>query len=326
MGGARLLTRTIAERPERVAAAAQGADDARRRRRIGRADGGPRASAQSDDRGHGDRLRRRRPAQAGDAQPRSQGARDDGRDRRDPRPHLARRGRDRDPVGARAPCAAKVVAACRERGIAVRTLPTVFELLRGGVQLTRQLREVQVEDVLGREPVVMELDRVGAYVEDQVVLVTGAGGSIGSELLAPDLPGQSEAADPARPLRGRAVPDRPRADRAVAFQPRRGRAGRLQGGRPDARGDAALQARRRLPRRRLQARAADGGEPARGRPQQRDGYPDHSRDRRRRRRPALRLDLDRQGGQPAHGDGRLEGDGRVDRRVRRASATPIPGS
>ena len=77
---------------------------------------------------------------------------------------------------------AKVVAACRERDIPVRTLPTVFELLRGGVQLTRQLREVQVEDVLGRDPVVMELDRVGAYLEDKIVLVTGAGGSIGSEL------------------------------------------------------------------------------------------------------------------------------------------------
>ncbi len=77
----------------------------------------------------------------------------------------------------------KVVAACRERDVHVRTLPTVFELLRGGVQLTRQLREVQVEDVLGREPVLMELDRVGAYLEDKVVLVTGAGGSIGAELV-----------------------------------------------------------------------------------------------------------------------------------------------
>ncbi len=76
----------------------------------------------------------------------------------------------------------KVVAACRERQIPVRTLPTVFELLRGGVQLSQQLREVQVEDVLGRDPVVVELERVGAYLEDQVVLVTGAGGSIGSEL------------------------------------------------------------------------------------------------------------------------------------------------
>src|ERR687896_190512 len=77
---------------------------------------------------------------------------------------------------------AKVVAACREHEVPVRTLPTVFELLRGGVQLTRQLREVQVEDMLGREPVVMELNRVGAYMQDKVVVVTGAGGSIGSEL------------------------------------------------------------------------------------------------------------------------------------------------
>jgi FlaA1/EpsC-like NDP-sugar epimerase len=77
---------------------------------------------------------------------------------------------------------AKVVAACREREIRVRTLPTVFELLRGGVQLNKQLREVQVEDVLGRDPVVFELDRAGAYLRDRIVLVTGAGGSIGSEL------------------------------------------------------------------------------------------------------------------------------------------------
>jgi FlaA1/EpsC-like NDP-sugar epimerase len=77
---------------------------------------------------------------------------------------------------------AKVVAACREREVRVRTLPTVFELLRGGVQLNKQLREVRVEDVLGREPIVRELDRVGAYLRDRIVLVTGAGGSIGSEL------------------------------------------------------------------------------------------------------------------------------------------------
>jgi FlaA1/EpsC-like NDP-sugar epimerase len=77
---------------------------------------------------------------------------------------------------------AKVVAACRDREIRVRTLPTVFELLRGGVQLSKQLREVRVEDVLGRDPIVRELDRVGAYLRDRIVLVTGAGGSIGSEL------------------------------------------------------------------------------------------------------------------------------------------------
>jgi FlaA1/EpsC-like NDP-sugar epimerase len=76
----------------------------------------------------------------------------------------------------------KVVTACRERGIPVRTLPTTFELLSGGVNLMRQVREVRVEDVLGREPVRMEVDRVAAYLRGRVVLVTGAGGTIGSEL------------------------------------------------------------------------------------------------------------------------------------------------
>jgi FlaA1/EpsC-like NDP-sugar epimerase len=76
----------------------------------------------------------------------------------------------------------KVVTACRERGIIVRTLPTTFELLSGGVNLMRQVREVRVEDVLGRDPVRVEVDRVGSYVRGRVVLVTGAGGSIGAEL------------------------------------------------------------------------------------------------------------------------------------------------
>ncbi len=78
---------------------------------------------------------------------------------------------------------ARVVRECRARSIPVRTLPTVFELLQdGGGVVYNQVREVQVEDVLGREPVLMELDRVGAYLAGETVLVTGAGGSIGSEL------------------------------------------------------------------------------------------------------------------------------------------------
>jgi FlaA1/EpsC-like NDP-sugar epimerase len=79
---------------------------------------------------------------------------------------------------------ARVVRECRLRGIPVRTLPTVFELLQSGSAgtLARQMREVRVEDVLGREPVLMELERVGAYLAGETVLVTGAGGSIGSEL------------------------------------------------------------------------------------------------------------------------------------------------
>jgi FlaA1/EpsC-like NDP-sugar epimerase len=77
---------------------------------------------------------------------------------------------------------ARIVRECRSRGIPVRTLPTVFELLQTRGALARQMREVRVEDVLGREPVQMELASVGAYLAGQTVLVTGAGGSIGSEL------------------------------------------------------------------------------------------------------------------------------------------------
>jgi FlaA1/EpsC-like NDP-sugar epimerase len=82
---------------------------------------------------------------------------------------------------------ARVVRECRKRSVPVRTLPTVFELLQDQTppapgSISRQVREVRVEDVLGREPVSMALDSVGAYLAGETVLVTGAGGSIGSEL------------------------------------------------------------------------------------------------------------------------------------------------
>ncbi len=82
---------------------------------------------------------------------------------------------------------ARIVRACRERGVAVRTLPTVFELLRdqdasSAGAIAQQVREVRVEDVLGRDPVHVELRTAGAYIAGETVLVTGAGGSIGSEL------------------------------------------------------------------------------------------------------------------------------------------------
>jgi FlaA1/EpsC-like NDP-sugar epimerase len=77
---------------------------------------------------------------------------------------------------------ARVVRACRDRGVPVRTMPTVFELLQDGGRVLGQVREVRVEDVLGRDPVRMEIASVGAYLAGRRVLVTGAGGSIGSEL------------------------------------------------------------------------------------------------------------------------------------------------
>jgi FlaA1/EpsC-like NDP-sugar epimerase len=77
---------------------------------------------------------------------------------------------------------ARVVRACRERGVRVKTMPTVFELLQTGGRFIRQVREVRVEDVLGREPVRMEVELMGGYLTGRCVMVTGAGGSIGAEL------------------------------------------------------------------------------------------------------------------------------------------------
>jgi FlaA1/EpsC-like NDP-sugar epimerase len=77
---------------------------------------------------------------------------------------------------------AAVVATCRAAGVPVKTLPNVNDLVNGDADLVGQLREVQVEDILGREPVALDPAAVGAYVRGRTVLVTGAGGSIGSEL------------------------------------------------------------------------------------------------------------------------------------------------
>jgi FlaA1/EpsC-like NDP-sugar epimerase len=77
---------------------------------------------------------------------------------------------------------ASIVAACRDAGVPVKTLPSVHELIMGDLNLARQLREVQVEDVLGRESVELDVESVASYLAGQTVLVTGAGGSIGAEL------------------------------------------------------------------------------------------------------------------------------------------------
>jgi FlaA1/EpsC-like NDP-sugar epimerase len=76
----------------------------------------------------------------------------------------------------------RIVNVCRDAGVPVKTLPAVHELISGDLHLARQLREVQVEDVLGREAVEIDLASIASYLTGEVVLVTGAGGSIGSEL------------------------------------------------------------------------------------------------------------------------------------------------
>jgi FlaA1/EpsC-like NDP-sugar epimerase len=77
----------------------------------------------------------------------------------------------------------KIVDVAREAGVQVKTLPGLYELFSDDDDpLAPQLRPVEVEDVLGREPVEVDLDAIASYLRDATVLVTGAGGSIGAEL------------------------------------------------------------------------------------------------------------------------------------------------
>jgi FlaA1/EpsC-like NDP-sugar epimerase len=76
----------------------------------------------------------------------------------------------------------KVVEYARRENVPVKTLPALYELISGDLNLAGQIRPVQVEDVLGREPVEVDLASIASYLAGETVLVTGAGGSIGSEL------------------------------------------------------------------------------------------------------------------------------------------------
>ena len=75
----------------------------------------------------------------------------------------------------------RLVSICRDAKIEYKTLPGVHELLSGKVSLT-DLRKVKIEDLLGREPVSLDWHRIKSTLADSVILITGAGGSIGSEL------------------------------------------------------------------------------------------------------------------------------------------------
>ncbi len=75
----------------------------------------------------------------------------------------------------------EIIEICRETGCRVKILPGIYQLLNGEVSVSR-LREVEIEDLLGREPVQVNMDEILDYVRGKVVLVTGGGGSIGSEL------------------------------------------------------------------------------------------------------------------------------------------------
>jgi len=75
----------------------------------------------------------------------------------------------------------RLVEICERAGIQFKTLPGSHELLSGRVELA-DMREVRIDDLLGRDPVRLDWERIRHSLRDKTVLVTGAGGSIGSEL------------------------------------------------------------------------------------------------------------------------------------------------
>ncbi len=75
----------------------------------------------------------------------------------------------------------EIIEICRTTDCKVKTLPGIYQLLNDEVSVSK-LREVQIEDLLGREPVQVDLDEIIGYVSGKTILVTGGGGSIGSEL------------------------------------------------------------------------------------------------------------------------------------------------
>jgi FlaA1/EpsC-like NDP-sugar epimerase len=75
----------------------------------------------------------------------------------------------------------RIVALCEASGVEFRTLPTVHDVVSGKVG-AKDLREVRIDDLLGRDPVMLDWKRIADSLQQKVVLISGAGGSIGSEL------------------------------------------------------------------------------------------------------------------------------------------------
>ena len=76
---------------------------------------------------------------------------------------------------------AEVLNVCKETKCRLKRVPGYYQILNGDVHLS-DLKDVEVQDLLGRDPIKVNLEEIMGYVQDKVVMVTGGGGSIGSEL------------------------------------------------------------------------------------------------------------------------------------------------
>jgi len=75
----------------------------------------------------------------------------------------------------------EILNMCKKTKCKLKTVPGIYEIIEGKVNISK-LRNVDIEDLLGREPVKLDINNISKYIKEKIVLVTGGGGSIGSEL------------------------------------------------------------------------------------------------------------------------------------------------
>lgn len=75
----------------------------------------------------------------------------------------------------------EILGICKMTGCIVKLIPGIYEIINGKASL-KELRDVNMEDLLGREPVKLDMEGIKSYIKNRVIMITGGGGSIGSEL------------------------------------------------------------------------------------------------------------------------------------------------
>ncbi len=77
----------------------------------------------------------------------------------------------------------EILNICKETGCELKIVPSIYQMMNSGEKgISKKIRKVQIEDLLGREPISLDINRIIDYVAGRTVLVTGGGGTIGSEL------------------------------------------------------------------------------------------------------------------------------------------------
>ena len=159
----------------------------------------------------------------------------------------------------------EILDICSKTGCRVQAVPGMFQLVNGEVSVSK-LRDVELQDLLGRDPIQVNLEEICRYISGKVVMVTGGGGSIGSELCRQKQP---RTADHLRYLRKQRLryPDGAAPHPSGAES---GGAHRLRAGHgPSGRRHGQVPAGAGVPRRCPQACPPDGGQPQRGHQEQR---------------------------------------------------------